>query len=83
MFGLSLPKLLGLGLIIAAIWYGFKWLGRLDRERKARLRESQGGPAPAHGDRQDLVECALCGTYVAAPIAHCPEGRADCPHVEG
>ena len=83
MFGLSLPKLLVLGLIVAAIWYGFKWLGRLDRERKARLRASREGRAPANGGGQDLVECALCGTYVTAGIAHCPEGRADCPHVDG
>ena len=89
MFGFSLQKLLVLGLIIAAIWYGFKWVGRLDRERKARLRAGKGGDGSGSGGggngggSQDLVECALCGTYVTASIAQCPEGRADCPHAEG
>ncbi len=87
MFGFSLQKLLVLGLIIAAIWYGFKWVGRLDRERKERLRKGGGGTGGvtggATGGDQDLAECALCGTYVTASIAQCPAGRADCPHLDG
>lgn len=84
MLGLSLQKLLVLALIVAAIWYGFKWLSRLDRERKARLRE--GGRDGAEGDppgAADLVQCALCEAYVPADLGRCPEGRADCPHAKG
>ncbi len=87
MFGFSLQKLLFLGLIIAAIWYGFKWVGKLDRDRKERLRESRDGGSPGSGDNedggQDLAECTLCGTYVTARLSRCPDGRADCPSVEG
>ena len=87
MFGFSLQKLLVLGLIIAAIWYGFKWVGKLDRDRKERLRGSRDGGSPGSGDDkgggQDLAECALCGTYVTARLSRCPDGRADCPSVEG
>ncbi|HSR54939.1 MAG TPA: hypothetical protein VLN73_01770 [Alphaproteobacteria bacterium] len=77
MFGFSLSKLLVLILIIAAIWYGFKWVGRLDRERKERLKEDRSRP----GDRgsRDLIECTACGAYVAPGLDECPEGRADCP----
>ncbi|MCZ6885616.1 MAG: hypothetical protein O7E53_04525 [Alphaproteobacteria bacterium] len=82
MFGFSLQKLLVLGLIIAAIWYGFKWVGKLDRDRKERLRQSRDGAA-SDGDGQDLAECTLCGTYVTARLSRCPDGRADCPSVEG
>ena len=35
MFGFSLQKLLVLAAIVAAVWYGFQWLSRLDRQRKA------------------------------------------------
>ena len=80
MLGFSLQKLLVLGLIVAAIWYGFKWVGKLDRDRKDRLRQSR--DAAASDGSQDLVECALCGTYVTARIDRCPDERADCPRLE-
>lgn len=79
MLGFSLSKLLVLILIVAAVWYGFKWVGRLDRVRKERLRES--GSRPGDGGSRDLIECKACGTYVAAGLEECPEGRADCPMV--
>ncbi len=83
MFGFSLQKLLFLGLIIAAIWYGFKWVGKLDRDRKERLRGSRNGGSSDEGGGQDLAECTLCGTYVTARLSRCPDGHADCPSVEG
>jgi uncharacterized protein len=80
MFGLSLPKLLVLALIVAAVWYGYKWVGRWDQERKDKLRED--GPDDRVGrDSQDLVQCTLCGTYGPADLERCPEGRDDCPMV--
>jgi uncharacterized protein len=80
MFGLSLPKLLVLALIVAAVWYGYKWVGRLDQERKAKLREEGSGDRVGR-DSQDLVQCALCGTYGPMGLDRCPEGRDDCPMV--
>lgn len=82
MFGLpSIQKLIVLAAVVAAVWYGFKFLGRLQQARKeeARLRESQGGkparkgsgkkPAKEEGkERQveDLVQCPSCGAYIQA-----------------
>ena len=86
MFGFSLQKLLVLALIVAAIWYGFKWVGRLDKERKERLRgggADAGATGTPAGMDQDLVECRMCGTYVTTPLDRCPEGRADCPQLQG
>jgi hypothetical protein len=75
MLGFSLSKLLVLILIIAAVWYGFKWVGKLDKARKERMRGSGSG----EGDNRDLVECPACATYVTARLEQCPEGRGDCP----
>ena len=76
MFGLpSLQKLIVLALIVALVWYGFRFLGRLQAARKAdaRLREAEGArPArkAAHesggGTVEDLVPCPSCGSYVRA-----------------
>ena len=79
MLGFSLSKLLVLILIIAAIWYGFKWVGKLDKGRKARLRESGSRSGSGEGDSRDLAECPACGTYVTVRLDECPEGRGDCP----
>ena len=83
MFGLSLGKLLVLGVIVLAVWYGFKYRSRLEavraalqRERDARReRPRAAGPTIA---AEDLVKCRSCGAYVAARgTSSC--GRADCP----
>jgi len=78
MFGLpSIQKLIVLGLVIAAVWYGFKFLGRLQQARKseAKLRETEArsgkkvpDPKPASGADTvaDLAPCPACGAYVQA-----------------
>lgn len=86
MLGLSLQKLLVLISIIAAVWYGFKLVSRLDAQRKRsmgaakpprkrwRFRDRQ----PA-GKTEEMRPCPACGTYVASGTATgC--GRADCPY---
>lgn len=91
MFGLpSFTKLLVLAAVLAAVWYGFKFVGRLDKQRKdeARLRESppkSAGaaaaqqPAKADAASEDMKQCKVCGAYVAASGAtNC--GRPDCPY---
>ncbi len=77
MFGFSLQKLLVLAAIIAAVWYGFKLIGRLDRARKTRLETAGKSAAPA--GVEDMERCAACDTFVAArDAASC--GRDDCPY---
>lgn len=79
MFGLpSMQKLIVLVAIVAAVWYGFKFLGRLQKQRaeEAKLREAQGArPAKkaakaaekgGKGAVEDLVPCPSCGAYVRA-----------------
>jgi len=82
MFGWILPKLLVLGLIIAAIYYVYKWVRRLDRERQDKLRE-EGVNSHIGRDGEDLVQCTLCGTYGQISLERCPEGHDDCPMMGG
>lgn len=83
MLGISLSKLLVLVLLVAAVWYGFRWVGR--RGARARLRRdaaaSAAKPAPGQPGQEDLTACPACGTYTAPGLAQCPEGRADCPRL--
>ena len=81
MFGLS--KLVVLVLLILAVWYAFKYAGRVEEIRRAvkKAREAAGqpgrGPAPRL-QAEDMVKCRSCGTYVAVRGAgKC--GRQDCP----
>lgn len=93
MFGISLPKLLLLVAVIAAVWYGFKWFERERRVEKGgrrpversfgeRLRKSfrvkEPGSAPAE-PVEDTEKCPVCGVYVSV-VASEPCGRADCPY---
>ena len=75
MFGFSIQKLILLAAVVAAVWYGFKFLGRLQETRKAeaKLREGkESKPArktegsKADGEVEDLVQCPSCGAYVRA-----------------
>ena len=79
MFSLpSLQKLILLAAVVAAVWYGFKFLGRLQkaRDEEARLREKRAArPAKkasaeaarsGAGTVEDLVPCPKCGAYVRA-----------------
>lgn len=91
MFGLpSFTKLLVLAAVLAAVWYGFKFVGRLDKQRREEGRldkkapKSAGAaaarqPAKAEANSEDMTQCKVCGAYVAGKGAsNC--GRADCPY---
>lgn len=92
MFGFpSLSKLIVLVGIIAAVWYGFKLVARLDKARKAEAelsaqKKRKSGPfgkrrtPPATSDEaEDMVRCPVCEAFVAASgAAGC--GRSDCPY---
>lgn len=72
MFGFSLQKLLVLAAIVAAVWYGFQWLSRIDKQRKAerKPRWRRGGSEAARTDEpEDMVRCPGCGAYVVAKTA--------------
>lgn len=82
MLGFSLTKLLLTAFIIAAVWYGYRWLGRLDKARRRELGKS--GAAEGHGAgpverAEETEQCQVCGTYVARDGARTCE-RDDCPY---
>ena len=88
----SLPKLFWLILIIVADWYGFKYLGRIDKARKraavdavraaaGRAGARRPGARETRGDLaqvEDTVKCRICAAYVPERSpSRC--GRTNCP----
>jgi len=78
MLGFSLPKLLVLVLIVLAVWYGFKWIGRLDKERRRSVRDGGAAGEPKKAV-EDMVKCPVCDAYVPA-LGATKCDRADCPY---
>lgn len=93
MFGIpSIGKILVFAIIVAAVWYGFKYLGRVQRvekgERKGgertfgeRLRKATRGRSGDHdtGVIEDTEKCATCGAYVSVEGSQgC--GKPNCPY---
>lgn len=82
MFGFGFTKLLVLAAIIGAVWYGYKWVGRLDRMAKRKVeRDSGAGDGRGKGvdGPEEMIACRACGVYVAAQGAQSC-GRDDCPY---
>ncbi len=94
MLGFTIQKLLFTVAVVLAVWYGYKWVGRMkqirDKEAKDRLRRdavdgnggggaSGGAPGDIHADAEEMVECAVCGAFVAVRGAKSC-GRDDCPY---
>ncbi len=77
MLGFSLGKLIVLGLIIAAVWYGFKLIGRRSQgvgNKPAEPKVENSAP-----DAQNMEKCEECGTFVPVSAAqNC--GRDGCPY---
>lgn len=81
-----LAKLLVLAAILLAIWYGGRWIARVDRARRRweALKKEQAAQT-VEQDRRDKVQatdterCGVCGVYVTAGSGRfC--GREDCPY---
>ena len=91
MLGFSIQKLLFTIAVVVAVWYGFKWVSRMqvkrDAQAKAKLRRQDSGDASsdlgaasgATDDVEEMVECAACGAFVAAREAKSC-GLEDCPY---
>jgi len=85
MFGLSFSKLLLLAVVVVAVWYGFRHLGRGEGGLRSRPRRnsasagSQAGAGAPDKPRaiEDMVRCAVCGAFQTRGAAPCE--RADCP----
>ncbi len=94
MLGFSIQKLLVLAAIVLAVWYGFKFVGRMQQVRDAEAKAARGAKrglgdqvrdwvagrtSGADGEAEDMVKCPKCGAYVAARGASSC-GRSDCPY---
>lgn len=81
MFGFGIQKFILLAGVIAAVWYGFKLVGQIDRARKAQQHGKRGRPAAGGRNEQveDTVQCPTCGAYVVAGSTS-PCERPDCPY---
>jgi ribosomal protein L32 len=80
--GFSPGKLLVFALFVAVIWIGFRFANRVDTIRRSVREEvkrrQQQTQRPPRLKAEDLVKCAVCGTYISASSAVAC-GRADCP----
>ncbi len=56
MLGFSIQKLLVLASIIAAVWYGFKLVGRLDQTRRTGAQAKGGAQGGARGERGGFAD---------------------------
>lgn len=91
MFGFSLQKFLVLAAVIALVWYGFKYVGRLQDQRKAggglgaraarrsKPRGRASAAEPGTPEAEDMAACPVCQAYVQVRGAtRCD--RSDCPY---
>ena len=89
MLGISLGKLFLLALLVLVIWYGFKYVNRVEEIRQTFKRAARDAAARSQARTQarqgstaikaeDMVKCPACGVYVTKSGAtNC--GRPDCP----
>jgi hypothetical protein len=72
---ITLPKLLLIVLLIAAVWVAFRWLN--PPARSVPRRRPAASPRGAPQAVEDLTACRVCGAYVAATARGC--GKPGCP----
>ena len=71
-----IQKLIILAAVIAIVWYGFKLVTRIDKQRREKLAQEK---KDAESVIADTVQCPECKTYMAAAgTANC--GKSDCPY---
>jgi uncharacterized protein len=76
----SLSKILVLAAIIALVWYGFKWVSRVNKIRAEKeIDAAKGTGMEDLPVIEDMAKCTVCGTFVPATgAADC--GRGNCPY---
>lgn len=93
MFGIGFQKLLLLAAIIWLVWYGFKYLGRINRvergerrhgertmgERVRRAAQQKNKDHTYRAEVEDTEKCPACGVYFTVESGHnC--GKKNCPY---
>lgn len=83
MFGFSLPKLIVLGVVIFAVWQGFKYLQRRqevqDRKKHEKIRAAREETQGTADAVEEMVRCPVCETFVAGDNPRSC-GRTGCPY---
>jgi hypothetical protein len=78
--GFSLTKILVLTAIVAVVWYGIKFAGRLEKRRKKESAESRKPELVNINDVGEMIKCLKCDAYVAEKGAmNC--GCSKCPYL--
>ncbi|WP_133065552.1 hypothetical protein [Niveispirillum lacus] len=83
-----MSKIITLVGILAIVWFAFRLLGKVQRQRAESLRRHGGVKANPKGgprarektdaaDTQEMAKCSVCGVYVAAGSGRC--GTPGCP----
>ena len=71
-----LQKFLLLAAAIAIVWYGFKFVGRLNQQRQQKVDNAEDNTRLGVAD---TVQCPVCDAYVTADgKSDC--GKANCPY---
>jgi len=79
MLGFSIQKILLLIAVIAAVWYGFKMLSRLEQAKREDGKVAHKRGEEDRPQTEELVPCPVCEAYVPSENAtNC--GRSDCPY---
>jgi len=76
MLGFSIQKLLVLAAVIGAVWYGFKFVGRLQQARDA---EAKAGGGAKSGNLGDQLRDWVGGRKGGAGTAGEAEDLVQCP----
>ncbi len=71
-----IQKIIILAAIVAAVWYGFKFVSRLDQQRKQKVAQEK---RDAVDGISDTVQCSVCRIYIATELTDdC--GKPGCPY---
>ncbi len=71
-----LQKLLLLAALMAIVWYGFKFVGRINQQRQQKIAKDE---EMARKGVTDTVQCPVCDAYIAEGLkSHC--GKPECPY---
>ncbi len=67
-------------IVVGLVWFGWRFVTRVEEVRRATRNQSGGSGRRADPAVEDLVKCPVCAAYVSA-VRPQRCGRPDCPHL--